>query len=92
MPSRKDDDDWDYWDELDHELQLAEVPLETPSAETVPIAFRAHFDEVDTDGLEFSRVALWWLMARRLRAFEVLRTSDLTTEIKSSYIEWRVRV
>ena len=95
MANRKDDDwpeDWDEW--IGEALELERVPLETPEPDEVtPIAFRAYYSEIDAAGFHTgSRLALWWLMASRLRAFELLRTSDVVTDVRGSYIEWRVRV
>ena len=92
--AKHDDDwpeDWDRW--FDDNLELERVPLETPEPDTVPVAFRAYFSEIDAGGFGASTgTEQWWLMASRLRAFEILRTNDLVTDIRSSYIEWRVRV
>jgi hypothetical protein len=92
--AKNDDDwpeDWEQW--LDDGLELDQVPLETPEHETVPVAFRAYFDEINATGFGArTGTEQWWLMASRLRAFELLRTNDLIADIRPTYIEWRVRV
>lgn len=94
MPNRKDDwpEDWDEW--IGEALELERVPLETPEPEDVtPVAFRCYYDEIGQSSFSAgSRLAMWWLMASRLRAFELLHTSDLVCDIRASYVEWRVRV
>lgn len=77
------------------ELRMQEADRDIEPA--VPVAFRAYFADLDWDGFyrhvrSFSAMQRWWLMAKRLEAYERLGTDDLVATVRPSYVEWRVRV